>query len=149
MNKQVDDLARSIMANPSTSPFVLYQLGEGMSRLKRAALAEEIFQGLLKSNPKDYRPLVQLAASSLKAQKNSEALGYLKRSVAIGKDNARKMIGADPRFKHIQNTADYVKLMYPNAVTRPAPGGGKQAIIPGTSARPPAPKRNFLPPGQR
>ena len=135
------------MANPTSSPYIEYQLGEGMLRVKRMALAIEIFEGLTEKNPSDFRPHVQLAAIYLEKQKPAEALGALKKSVAVGKDKARQMISTDPRFEPIRNTVDYVKLIYPGRPTTPqtglpsttGPNPGIRSVIP----------RSVLPPGQK
>ena len=149
MNKQVDALARSIMANPSSNPVIKDQLGQGMARLKRYALAKEIYGEILKANPKSYKTHVNLAALALQQNKHGETLQSLKQAVATGQNNARQEIAKDPRFKGIQNTVDFVKLIYPNALKQPKQPAPRPGI--GPSSQPPRGPlpRSVLPPGQK
>jgi tetratricopeptide (TPR) repeat protein len=138
MGKECDDLARQVMAMPRLPDNILYQLGEGMNRLKRKGVAKQIFEAYAAKKPDEYRGQVQLAAIRVAENRPSEAVAALQKAVALGKNDARQMVIKDPRFAAIKGTPAYRTLILSTAPTKgpamqqPQTGLPRKSILPST-----------------
>lgn len=139
MGTECDGLARKVMAMPRLPDNILYQLGEGMQRLNRKGMANQIFESYVAKKPDEYRGQVQIAAIRIGQNRPSEAVAALQKAVAIGKDEARKMVMQDKRFSSIKDSQAYRALILSTPATK---GPAMKQAIPG-------PRNSILPSNQK
>jgi len=111
--QQFEQLTRSIMYQTNLPPQITLQLAQLCAQAKNWNLVKEALKKYLERDPKNVQVWIDLAAIQAATNQQQESLDAIRQAIRIGGVSARDRIRQDERFKGINQSAEFKKLVPP------------------------------------